>query len=81
MSILNKIQNLPESKRKIILWIIVVIIGIGLLSWYAKNFQQRLKSFQTEEFRKQLQLPSLEKELKGFPKIEMPKIDEEKLNL
>lgn len=56
----------------------VIIIGMGLFSFYLKNIQKRLESFQTEEFKEQLRLPSLEEELKRIPKIEMPKINEEK---
>ena len=74
MSIFKKIRNLPIHIRKITLWAIVIIIGLGLISWWIKNFQQRLKGLQTEELKEQFQLPALEEELKGLPKIEMPNI-------
>lgn len=77
MNVLHKIRNLPVSIRKIILWAMVIIIGLGLISWWIKNFQQRLKGLQTEELKEQFKLPALEEELKGLPKIEMPKINEE----
>jgi polyferredoxin len=78
MNILKKLQSLPERTRKIILWITVIIISLGLLSWWVKNFQQKLKSFKTREFKKELKIPSLEKELKNLPKLEVPQNNEER---
>ncbi len=72
MEFLKRIQRLPESKKKIILWIAIIIIGFGLLNFWAKNLQQKLKSFKMEEWKKELNLPSL-KELKEIPKTEIPK--------
>jgi len=81
---MTKIQNLPESTRKIILWSVIIIIGLSLFAFYIKNVQKKLKSFEVEEFKKELQLPSFGEELKRlqkieFPKIEIPEFDEEKL--
>jgi len=74
MNVLHRIRNLPVSIRKIILWAIVIIIGLGLAVWWIRNFQQKLKGFQAEELKEQFKLPALEEELKGLPKIEMPDI-------
>lgn len=79
MNFLTKIQNLPEKNRRIIFWSVVVIISLILLTFYVKNFQQRLKSFKIEEVKEQFQIPSLQEELKELPEIEMPKIKEEEL--
>ena len=77
---MNKIQGLSETKRKIILWSVVIIIGLGLFTFYIKNVQKKLKSFEMEGLKEELQIPSLEKELKELPGIEMPKRQiEEKL--
>ena len=70
MSILHKLQNLSEQKRKIILWLVLIIVGLGLLSLWVKNFQEKLKSFEMEEFKEELELPLLEEELKKLPKIQ-----------
>jgi len=79
MSFLKKIQNLPENKKKLILWSIVIIIGILLFTFYFKNVQQRLKSLKSEEIKEQLKIPEFQEKLKGLPKIEMPEISEEEL--
>jgi len=72
-NLLFKIQSLPEFKRKIILWVIITILALTLLSFYIKNAQKRLKSFEVEKLKEELNLPFLEKELKKIPKIKIPK--------
>jgi len=65
MNFLKRIQSLPESKKKIILWSTVIIIGFTLFILWVKNVQEKLKIFQGEG----LNLPSLKEEFKGMPKI------------
>jgi len=77
---LPKIQNLPEHKRKIIFWIIIIILALFLLGFYIKNIQKRLKSIEPEELKKEVQLPSLETELKKILKIKIPEIKMPKIN-
>ena len=69
----GKIQSLSESTRKIILWLVMIIIGLGLFTFYIKNIQKKFKSFEPEKFKEELKLPSFEKELESLPKIEIPK--------
>lgn len=73
MNILQKIQNQPEKNRKFILWAAVVIIGLVLLFFQAKNFQKNFQDFKIKEFKDKLNLPKLE-----IPKIEMPELEERK---
>ena len=72
-SLITKIQSLSESTRKIILWLVMIIIGLGLFTFYIKNIQKRLKNFEPEKTKEELKLPSLKKELESLPKIEIPK--------
>ena len=72
-NLLIKIQGLSESKRKIILWLVMIIIGLGLFTFYIKNVQKRLKSFEPEKTTEELELPSLKKGFENLPKIEIPK--------
>jgi hypothetical protein len=65
MNILEKIQKLPEGKKKIILWGTVIIIGIALFFFWTKNVKKSFTNFNMGEFQKQL----------NFPKIEIPKVD------
>ena len=79
MNFLQKLQNLSESERKIIFWLVVVIIGLGLLFWWVQTTQLRIKSFKAEKFREELEVPQFEEQLKGLQEIEMPEISEEEL--
>lgn len=72
-NLLTKIQGLPESKKKLIFWLVMIIIGLGLFTFYIKNIQKRLKNFEPEKTKEELKLPSLKKELESLPKIEIPK--------
>ena len=71
----KKIQGLPESKKKIILWSIVIMLGLILLIWWIKNVQEAIRGFQKEELKKELNVPILEEKLKEMPKIEVPEIE------
>ena len=75
MNFFEKIQNLSEGKRKIILWSAVIIIGLPLFILWVKNAQEKLKSFPKGESK----IPSLRQELQGLPRIELPEINEEEL--
>ncbi|MDD5145507.1 MAG: hypothetical protein PHF44_01545 [Candidatus Pacebacteria bacterium] len=75
MKFLEKIQNLPERKRKIILWILVSLIGIILLFWYVKVFQSRFKSFNKEEIQKELNLPDLKEKMQDLPAFGLPNLN------
>jgi len=60
MRFLEKIQRLPEKKRKVILWSIVTVLAVSLLFWWLNSFQNRVKGFQKEEFIEELNLPEIE---------------------
>ena len=65
-NIYNKIQNLSETKRKFILWIIVIILA-GILSfWWVKTAQKRIKELRKEETIRKLNLPNFEQEKKSI---------------
>jgi hypothetical protein len=60
MDFLNKIRSLPERKRKIILWVTVIVVASALLVFWIKFSKQRIESFNVEEFKEGLELSSLE---------------------
>jgi len=61
MSFFKKIQTWPESKKKIVLWSVVIIVGVPLFILWIKIAQGKLDVFHREGF-------------KGIPKFEMPEI-------
>lgn len=78
MTFLEKLQKLPVTTKKIILWTVVVIIGIIFLTLWVRNFKERLKNFQPS-LREGLKFPSLEKDRNQLLRMEIPKINEEEL--
>ncbi len=45
MSYLEKLRHLPEKKKKIILWSIVVIVGFVFLFLWIKDVEKKIKRF------------------------------------
>jgi len=37
---INKLQQLPEKKRKIILWGILLVVALALLAWWVNNIRE-----------------------------------------
>ena len=72
MRFFEKIQQLPEKKRKIILWSVIIILGAGLLFWWVNNLQKRVTGFPSEQLLEGLDLPEIE-----MPEI--PELSEETL--
>ncbi len=79
MTFLEKIRHLPEARKKIIFWSLIIIIGLGLFLLYFKNIQNNIKKLKSINFKEELKMPDFSEGLKDLPKIEMPKISEEEL--
>ncbi len=79
MEFFKKIQNLPEEKRKVIFWLVVILIGISLFLGWVKSLEMKIKSFRTEKIKEELKIPQLEEELKGLQKFEIPATSQEEL--
>jgi len=39
---IRKLQQLPEKKRKIILWGILIVIALALLAWWVNGIRETL---------------------------------------
>ena len=71
---LKGIQNLSDSKKKIILWGVMILVCALLLVWFWRSAQKRISNFSKEGFVQELNFPSIGEELNKLPKIELPKI-------
>jgi len=72
VNLLDKIQKLPEKKRKIILWGVMTILIIFSFWIYLRDIQKRLKVLKREEIEKEFPISELKEKLK-MPKLEIPK--------
>lgn len=77
MNILDKIRNLPEARRKIIFWLILIIIGLGLAFVYFINIRNNIRNFKSVNLKEGFKIPNFGEELKDYPKPEIPKLNEE----
>ena len=59
MKSLEKIQNLPEKQRKKILWAVVVVLGIVLIFFWFRIFQENIESFNKESLLEEINPPNI----------------------
>ena len=71
MNFLKKIQQQPEHIRKLILWVVMVIIGLGLIILWVWISSREIKRFSKERFIQNLNFPSLKSETKNIFKTEV----------
>jgi len=68
---LKKIQSLPESKRKMIFWFIIIVLGITLFIFYIKGVDKKIKSLQGGMFSQQMNIDGLKENFNNVPTQEM----------
>ncbi len=68
MNLLEKIQQWPERRKKLIVWLAVIILGVLLLKFYIADIQKKVKTLtekklEEEKLKEQFQFEKLEAEL------------------
>ena len=82
VSFLKKIQDQPKHTRKIIFWVIVIVIGTIFLFTFIYSLKTRIEKIRPREIFQQYKPPTFEEDLKSIPKMEIPefpKLSEEEL--
>ncbi|MEK7519395.1 MAG: hypothetical protein AAB565_01225 [Patescibacteria group bacterium] len=83
MGFLERLQKLPESRRKTILWSIIIIIAILFALIWLKNIKKSLENFPKAGVLKNIELPQIPEGLLKVPKEEIqeniPQLSEEEL--
>jgi hypothetical protein len=69
---LEKIQSLPEEKRKIILWSVVIILGLSIFVFYFKTV--KLTPINMSELQDDLKIQDLKEDLEQLPTFEIPNL-------
>ena len=72
---IKKLRGLPERNKKIILWGVTVLTGILLLVWWIPKVGNDIRDLREIDYREELAIPELEKELQGIPDIVFPAVD------
>lgn len=62
---LKQVQGLPESQRKIVFWVIFILITVLVIGFGAVRIQRKLGSFRAKEALEEIKPPSyIEENLK-----------------
>lgn len=79
MRFLEDLQKLPEQKRKIILWIIIIIVAILSFTLWLRIIKKGVENFPKEQFLRKLELPEMPEEILKTPGVNLPELSEEEL--
>lgn len=64
MGFLEKLRNLPEKKKKIILWAVVVILALFLFVWYFQAARIAIQGHKASKILEQeLKIPGLQEKV------------------
>jgi len=66
---LKKLRELPENKKKTILWVIVIFLGIVLFVFFIKNATQKINKLQGDYFSSET--AGLQKNISASPAQDM----------
>jgi len=72
MTFLKKLQEQPKTVRKIIFWVIVIILAITFLFTWLGSTKTRIETAKQEKIFDQFKPPNFE----SVPKVEVPKFPE-----
>ena len=82
MKFLVKIQLWPEKTRKIILWMVLIVLGLVMLVWWVGHVSQKINDFQPGQFIEQLDLPEITvPKIPDLPEEEIQKIKDSLNNI
>jgi hypothetical protein len=76
---LEKIRNLPEGRKKIIFWSLMVLIGLILVSIYILSIGHSIKKFNSANVSAGIKIPDFREELKNLPNLEISTTTQEEL--
>ena len=81
MSFWQKVLNLPESKRRIILWTVSVFIAIILFFLFVLITKEQLSKIENSGIERSLEIPNIKEEIEeeAKPQIESKLNDLEQL--
>ena len=74
MDFLKKIQQLSQKDRKIIFWLILVIMALAMIFLWGRKAVEKIRDFDSGEMINRLDIPNLE-----MPKINMPEETDENI--
>jgi len=68
MNFIEKLRKKPERQRKIILWVVMVVITLSFATWWVYRSYKNLKELRGQEIINNMNLPSFD----DLPEVEIP---------
>ncbi|MFH1451098.1 MAG: hypothetical protein ABIF89_00640 [bacterium] len=76
MKIIAWLREKPESVRRVIIWVIVVVIGLIMLVVWGNGFSKRIERIQANEKETEFDfINEFNDELKRLPQPELPEVE------
>lgn len=67
---IKKIHDLSLTKRKIIFWVIIIIFGLTILTFWIISVKRRIEFAREGKMWQELKLPNLKEGLEKLPKFD-----------
>jgi len=71
MDILAKIQNQPKHVRKMIFWLVIIVVSVVMTASWISTSKKRLEGFKKEDLMEKFNPPQFDG-LQDLPKLETP---------
>jgi hypothetical protein len=68
---IKKLRELPENKKKIILWTTVIFLGMIFFVFFIKNTTKKINNLQGNYFYSETKVSELQKDLNSVPTQDM----------
>ena len=63
MNFLERLKKLPEGQKKIIIWIILIVLATGLFYWSYQNFKDGFGKIKQQSIEEQFNVEDIQEHL------------------
>jgi len=63
MNLLERLKTMPEGQKKIIIWIVMIVLAIGLFYWSYRNFKDGFARIQQQGIEEQFNIEDIQEHL------------------
>lgn len=69
MKQLEKLRSLPEGQKKMLVWGVTIVVGLGLMFWWIPNIKNAIQEAKEADLREEFSIPELEEQLNNIPNL------------
>ena len=63
MNLLERLKKLPEGQKKVIIWIILIVLATGLFYWSYQNFKDGFAKIKQQSIEEQFNAKDIQEHL------------------